>query len=235
MSIFDALKKLVYPQICLGCKKASAKRGGLCGDCFRIYERDKSIVCRKCGGRNCRCRCRPTYASENVFVYLSVFPYRENSPGGQMILCLKRRKNKSVLELLGSDMAKSLENGCILRSDAVVCFVPRSRQALLESGVDQARELGKVVAEKCSLPLVDALGRKQNKGAQKDLDAAARAEYAKKCYKISGKCPDLTGKQVILVDDILTTGATLSACAALLKSKGADQIVCLTAGRRRRQ
>ena len=228
--MFDALKELLFPRICLYCKEQKAEEGGLCRDCKRIYETEKYAPCRRCKKLNCRCQCRPVQASPDIFAYLSVFPYRENSPGGRLLLTLKDRKHREATELVGKDMAKSLYNGCILHSDAVVTFAPRSREAIAESGTDQAKELAKVVAKTCSLPLVEALKRKRG-GAQKELSAKERTEHAGTSYALSKKCPDLTGKQVILVDDIVTTGASLAACAALLKEKGAAQIVCLTAGK----
>ena len=230
MPMFDALKDLLFPRICLYCKEQKAEKGGLCKSCRRTYETEKYVPCRRCGKQNCRCHCKPAYASPVIFAYLSVFPYREGTPGGRLILTVKDRKHKEATELLGEDMAKSLENGCILRSDAVVTYAPRSREAILDSGTDQAKELAKAVAKCCSLPFVPTLCRRRG-GAQKELNAKERAEHAKKSYKLLKKCPDLTGKQVILVDDIVTTGASLAACASLLKEKGAAQIVCLTAGK----
>ena len=230
MSAFDGLKELFFPRICLYCKEVKAEDGGLRKACRRTYETEKYAPCRRCGKQNCRCQCKPVQASPDIFAYLSVFPYRENSPGGRLILTVKDRKHKGATELLGGDMAKSLYNGCILRADAVVTYAPRSRGAIAESGTDQAKELAKVVAKVCSLPFVSALKRKRG-GVQKELNAKERAAHAAKSYALAKKCPDLTGKQVILVDDIVTTGASLAACASLLKEKGAAQIVCLTAGK----
>ena len=230
MHFFDKVKELFFPRICLSCGQEKAEKDGLCAGCRRIYESEKYTLCRRCGRYNCRCHCRPSENSPDVFSYLSVFPYRKNTPGGRLILTLKDRKHKEATELLGSDMAKSLYNGCILRSDALVTYAPRSKDALIESGTDQAKELAKVVAKTCSLPLVAVFIRRSG-GAQKDLGAKERAEHAKKSYALSKKCPDLTGRQVVLIDDVVTTGASLAACAALLKEKGAAQIICLTAGK----
>lgn len=230
MAAFEALKELLFPRICLYCKEQKAESGGLCKACRRTYEAEKYAPCRRCGKQNCRCQCKPLQPSPDIFAYLSVFPYREGTPGGRLILTLKDRKQKDATALLGEDMAKSLYNGCILRSDAVVTYAPRSREAILESGTDQAKELAKAVAKYCSLTFAPALRRKRG-GAQKELSAKERAAHAKVSYKLSEKCPDLTGKQVILVDDIVTTGASLSACASLLKERGAAQIIALTAGK----
>ena len=230
MHFFDKVKELFFPRICLSCGKEKAEKDGLCAGCRRIYESEKYTLCRRCGRYNCRCHCPPSEKSPDVFSYLSVFPYRENTPGGRLILTVKNRKHKGAIGLLGGDMAKSLYNGCILRSDACVCWAPRSREAIVENGTDQAKELARAVAKECSLPLVPALRRRRG-GAQKELNAKERVVHAQKSYALSKKCPDLTGRQVILVDDIVTTGASLAACASLLKEKGAAQIICLTAGK----
>ena len=60
--------------------------------------------------------------------------------------------------------------------------------------------------------------------AQKELDAAGRALHASKNYEIGADCPELSGRQVILVDDILTTGATMGEAARVLLTAGAKEI-----------
>ncbi|MBQ8911401.1 MAG: ComF family protein [Clostridia bacterium] len=228
----NTLFSLFFPPRCPVCKGKREEAEALCPACKRDYERDKHRPCPVCHRAANACQCRPRYESSAVFCYLSVFRYRENSPGGRMILKLKDGKSKAITALLERDMAKSLQKGCILRHDALVTFVPRSKSARLERGTDQERELARALADHCTLECRPCLDRRSKEKAQKDLDAAGRMESAQNSYKIGKNCPDLAGRQVILVDDVLTTGATMNACAAILREAGAGTVVCLTAGRR---
>lgn len=148
-----------------------------------------------------------------------------------MLLKMKEKRSPEIAAFLARDLENSLQNGCILKSDALITHVPRDPAALLEKGTDQARELAQALARHCSLQHAVCL---QNAGGkkQKTLSARERLENARERFSLSAHCPDLAGKQVILVDDILTAGATLTVCAELLKSKGASSVICLAAGRR---
>ncbi len=146
-------------------------------------------------------------------------------------MLLKDRKNKAACRLMGKDMAVALQKGCILREDAIICHVPRSKQAYAEYGTDQAEELARVVADFCNLPYVRLLEHTTMKGTQKELDAKQRKVHAEKSYRLTKKIPDIKGKQIILVDDVLTTGATVHACAQLLSGQDASQVICLVAGK----
>lgn len=222
----------LFPPKCPVCKGRREQNEALCAACKKEYEREKRLPCRRCGKAASGCLCRPRYDHPSVLCYPSVFRYRENSPGGRMILTLKDRKNPQIVALVGKDMAKALQNGCIFRADALVTYVPRSKSALLEKGVDQAKELAFEVARQCGFKVGNCLVSCGKGRAQKELDAAGRALHASKNYEIGADCPELSGRQVILVDDILTTGATMNACARLLKEAGAESVVCLSAGRR---
>lgn len=149
-----------------------------------------------------------------------------------MILKIKDGQSKAITALLARDMAKSLQNGCILRQDALVTYVPRSPSARLEKGTDQARELAMELGRFCTLESRSLLVCVKDGRVQKDLNVKERMTNAREIYQKGRDCPDLAGRQVILVDDVLTSGATLNACAAILREAGAGTVVCLTAGRR---
>lgn len=232
MSFSNAVKDLLFPYRCPSCgEKTPRNEAPLCRSCRREYETVRFSLCPRCNRPNCACICAPRCPSPAVSAYLSVFPYAERTPGGKLILLIKDRKNAAAAGLLAGDMFRTLEKNCILRRDAVVTYVPRSRSAVLNTGTDQARELGRRVASLSGLTFSVTLEHRGTRGAQKGLSAGERAEHAAKSYRLARSCPDLEGRQVVLVDDILTSGATLGACAALLKERGAGQIVCLTAGK----
>ncbi len=230
--LWDKVEDLFFPFKCPGCgEKTDREDGVLCVRCLVEYERLKYSPCKRCGKPAWRCQCPPKFSAKGVSSYVSVFPYDKTSPGGRLVLLLKDRKNRRAIELLGRDMAYGLTKNCSIEENSLICYVPRDRRTYLEKGVDQAKELAKEVAKLCNLPLVQTLEHRKTGKEQKELDAVQRRENARAGYALLKRCPELSHQQVILVDDVLTTGSTMSACATLLKERGAGQIICLTAAK----
>ena len=110
----------------------------------------------------------------------------------------------------------------------VVTWAPLSRKSLRKRGFDQARLLAEEVGRGLSLP-VEALLEKYRETAQQALleTPAQRKANALGAYRIrEGAC--VAGKKVLLVDDVVTSGATLTACALALRQGGAEEVWCVT-------
>ena len=109
-----------------------------------------------------------------------------------------------------------------------VSWVPLSRKRLRSRGYDQARLLARGVAAQLGLEAVPLLDKVRHTPAQSGLEeeSARRANVLGAYSTCSGA--DVKGKRILLVDDVVTTGATLSECARILLSAGAEQVVCVT-------
>ena len=123
-----------------------------------------------------------------------------------------RRMYYHVLGRLGTDFS-------------VVTYVPQSRKKSMKRGYCPAELLAKELSSRMKLPRVQVLqriGDKEQKYVKKsDRFANAKQNYAlRKDAKISGR--------VLLVDDLMTTGSTLNACAELLLKAGAEEVFCVT-------
>ncbi|GIW20556.1 MAG: amidophosphoribosyltransferase [Chloroflexota bacterium] len=101
-----------------------------------------------------------------------------------------------------------------------------------ERGYDQAELLARVAAEHLGLPAVAALERARPTRPQFDLDRRDRAANVADAFRTVDP-PLVAGRWVVLVDDVVTTGATLSACARALLDAGAVAVSALTAARER--
>ena len=109
-----------------------------------------------------------------------------------------------------------------------------SKKRLRERGYDQGELLAREVGRLLSVPVQPVLEKTRHTAPQSELEEnSARQANARGAYALLPEI-DLTGKRVVLVDDVVTSGATLSACAALLRQAGAAEVYCLTLAQARR-
>jgi ComF family protein len=107
--------------------------------------------------------------------------------------------------------------------------VPLSAARRRERGYNQAEELARVLAAATGWPLDTALVRTRATRPQVGLDRAARHQNVRGAFTWQGTT--LAGAHLVLVDDVLTTGATADECAAVLKAAGADWVGLVTVAR----
>ncbi len=124
-------------------------------------------------------------------------------------------------------MTQCLSDRLPERAD-LLCWAPLSKKRLRERGFDQAELLAREVGRLLSVPAVPTLEKTRNTSPQSELEeASARRANAQGAYSLLPGA-GLIGRRVVLVDDVVTSGATLSACAALLCQAGAERVYCLT-------
>ncbi len=115
----------------------------------------------------------------------------------------------------------------------LITWVPLSDKRRRRRGYDQARLLAEVIAAETGCAVAQTLRKVRNNQTQSGLteDAARRANVLG-AYEMTDPAHVL-GKRILLVDDVVTTGATLSECACVLRTGGAQDVVCVTLARAR--
>jgi ComF family protein len=107
-------------------------------------------------------------------------------------------------------------------------YAPRRRGAVVKYGVDQSERIAKELARICGGTFVSLLRRRGGR-EQKKLTAAERKKNVAEIFSLKEEYRDaVVGKTIVLVDDLLTTGATLGLCSSILASAGAAEVVALT-------
>ena len=198
----------------------------ICADCEASIEKGYA-VCDKCG--------RPSVTQGICLTCKSVVPEfdRGLSPFAyhdHVARAINRLKEGEphLAYFFGEKMAETFKNSDLAKEGVVVTYVPLLAERKRTRGYDQAERLAKVVATQLQLPLEETLLCLGAKEKQKELSLAERKQNVAGNYRVTDK-KQVKGKTYLLVDDIMTTGATGSECADRLKKAGAKAVYFLTA------
>ena len=179
--------------------------------------------------------CREPHAPDgfdNVCAMGIYYPKRlkKNDLLSEHILNLKRDRKFAIPLGLAMTIAVQEVYPDLLKSD-VLTPVPSTTEEIAPRGYNQAMELAKVMAEKLTMPIVDALQKTKSMGLQ-GLDWAARQSAVSGLYVADQSSKKLIqDKNILLVDDVLTTGLTSCECARRLRTTGAKSVNAIVAGR----
>jgi ComF family protein len=153
---------------------------------------------------------------------------RYRGPLVKALLYLKYRPETRLAAEMGSWLADCLAD----LDDAVdmIVPVPLAQERLKARGFNQAALLSQALSDRVHVPhQPSVLRRVQETPSQVGLTAQQRHRNVADCFL--GRSESCAGKSILLVDDLLTTGATLSACAQALHASGASRVFALTVGR----
>ncbi|MBR4799830.1 MAG: ComF family protein [Clostridia bacterium] len=213
----NGLISYLSPAVCPLCRiNAAPDEIPFCDSCINELQALITSKCPHCGRAACACTCARPENSRALFFY-------GGGVSRRIIYYLKDGADKRAAEFLAGLLLASA-GITVKRADAVT-YVPRSKKRVRRSGCDQARMLAEAAAKILDLPLAVTL-RRRGKGEQKTLGRKARFEHALTQYEANPEMPEeLRGKRYLLFDDVTTTGATVAACAKLLRESGIAKTV----------
>ena len=154
---------------------------------------------------------------------------RYQGPLKDAVLLLKYRKYKPLGALLGGKAFEALKRDQeFWEGIALVVPVPLHERRRRERGFNQAEAVAREIAGRAGLPLDRRVLRKtRNAPPQTSLERADRAANVRGAYAVA-RGEAIAGKIILLVDDVFTTGATLGACARVLRAAGAAEVRAIT-------
>ena len=215
---------LVFPIYCVGC---GHEGGIICEPCASGLKHLSPPYCRICAAPGVDGVCRWCLEQRPGFESLRS-PYRFEGPVREAIHALKYQGLRVASEALGELMAQHLKRNSI-RADALVP-VPLHRRRLRSRGYNQSALLARHIGRSVDLPVRgDMLVRVRNVRPQ--VETQTREERRSNVTRSFACKVDVSGLTILLIDDVATTGSTLSECASVLTEAGACRVYALTLAR----
>ena len=251
---WQALLDLLYPRACRACEEplraGCEDRDGdgldewLCHVCIDGLSRVEAPFCKVCG--ECydgaitgEFRCANCADRKFAFEF-AVSGFRAEGAVRDLIHRFKYGHDVTLRAVLGRMLQHSLDDprlACESLAQWVLVPVPLHWSKRRARGFNQSLELCRVLTSRTRLATVDCLKRVRDTGSQAALHRNERLKNLRKAFSLrrgwfAHTAPDLKGAKVLLVDDVLTTGATTHECARILKRDcGVEKVVVITVAR----
>ena len=222
MRFLEGLAEFVFPTHCAGCEMPGAVLCDACRAALPLVAADGA--CPRCGAPFGALVCTECWDHEWAFeAALSLGEFE--APLARAVVLHKDAGEQRLGPLLGVLLAEQVAGRWPGWPQAVT-YVPATRAALRRRGFDHGRAIADAVAVGLDVPLVDALARSAARD-QRLLGRADRARNVAGSFTVAANLP----ANVLVCDDVFTTGATLDAAAAALLDAGAVAVRCATVAR----
>lgn len=215
IKFFDYILSLIYPPKCV-----------FCGTVI-----DKSDICEECE------KTLPFTKGDSIyqkfpFVDKCISPLYYKDYVRRAVLRFKFAGCSCYSRRLGGIMSECAENNLDCGSIDMVSCIPLSRKRMHDRGYNQAELLAKEISKKVGVEYLPTLKKIRHNTAQSTIkDSKQRAANVIGAYRVIDAV-EVKGKYILLVDDVVTTGSTVSECARILKKSGAKAVYCVTLARR---
>lgn len=233
-ALLEPALSLLYPAHCAHCGVRIAEGLDFCGPCAGTIEPIREPRCEICsepfdglaGKLSCpNCRGAAFHFESAVCVVRSRAAIRD------LVHRLKYGREIWLGRILGKILAQGLADPRLedFGVDALVP-VPLHPRRQRERGFNQSAVLAAELSRHCGAQVLDALARRRYTGTQTRLTRGARRQNLRNAFA-PRKNAAVSDMNILLVDDVLTTGATLDACAAVLLENGAASVRAITLAR----
>lgn len=215
MKIIDTVLDFFFPQVCVCCKRILPHNSTVpfCDDCYKALPTYRFNEAKPLGNIYVeRCYC--------------LYKYKMYDVKG-IIFHAKTIFTKLFGKFVANEMKEKLKKHNLLHQIDVITYAPRKKTSIRKYGFDQGREIAKFLSEATSIPYDNLILRKGKSLEQKFLNPTEREQNVKNLYHFNQN-RNVSKKTVLIVDDVITTGSTVTACSKILKENGARQVFALS-------
>lgn len=234
MKLTKGFLNLIYPLRCAACGKDldPMDASGVCERCLEKVRRNPLPHCRACGKslHNASDLCgdcarkRPEFdKAYSGYMYEGVVK--------ELIHVFKYNGRTALSKILTKFIVDFISENPEISSGAdIITYVPLESRRLRERSFNQSKVLAAELSRKLEIPVTDALEKVRITRHQNELSREERLRNLKGAFSVKRNA-DIANKAVLLIDDVMTTGATFNECAVALKTAGAKQVRCLSLAR----
>jgi len=226
---YKNIKDYVFPIFCLNCDKEGS---WLCTNCIKKLNTRGGFSCPICSGVNpLTITCKDCLEQSFLCSVVSIFEYKEGEVISKLIYNLKYQYAEEVLSTLKILVDNFIDiNLKVFDNVDMVTFVPLHKKRKAERGFNQAEKIAEIISTKIDKPLLEILFRSRNTPRQARLDRKERLKNVSDAFVVKDNVV-IDNKNILLVDDVFTTGTTMQECARVIKSKNSNLVHGFTLAR----
>ncbi|MBI5401512.1 ComF family protein [Candidatus Wolfebacteria bacterium] len=226
------LVDVLFPPLCLGCQKHLEVRDKfVCDGCLSLIKLNNTLFCPVCQARlpeNKRiCNHGSEKSKKSPFLLAAASSY-DNKIIREIIHNYKYKGFGKLSPVLGNILIDYLKISRLQITNYIITYVPLYFSREKKRGFNQAKLLAEIIAKNFNLEMVNVLKRiKDNPPQAKTKNYDERTKNISGAFQIT-EPEKIKNRNVLLIDDVYTSGATMSEAARILKQNGAKKIVALT-------
>lgn len=215
ISFATRLLDFISPRLCVACsRRLSPSEEYVCGTCQLHFPRTgfhlkplDNIMAQMFWGQ------MPTEKATALLYY------QPNTETSKIILSLKYNNEPDIGIVMGRIMATEVLSSGFFDGIDLIMPIPLAKRRLRQRGYNQSEMLAQGVSEKTGISIdYTSVMRTEFKQSQTRLSRWGRMENVSTLFALNGNGDNLSGKHILLIDDVATTGATIIACASAMKN-----------------
>ncbi len=224
-TLFQQIQDRIFPVFCVGCDTEGT---WLCNNCKKTADMSGQFFCPMCHTQTLEGEpCEECACISAISGHVAISRYTEQSSVGKLLRALKYQYAEDVMTHVSNMIDQFvLARGALFGHIDIIIPVPLHKKRFAERGFNQAVLIARALSDATGVEVDETLvQRYRDTPHQATLTRAERLENVLDAFCVCVTDESVVlGKQILLVDDVFTTGATMQACAVELKAAGAVSV-----------